>query len=474
MEQLVGRKAEVELLQNLLRSQEPELLAIYGRRRIGKTFLVRKTMGKSITFEFVGANNISLKEQLGNFMKALIQSGATMLITPPKNWSDAFYLLSRHLEVQSNTHKQVVFLDEFPWINTPKSGFMSAFDHWWNSWANKQENLVVIICGSAAAWMIRHVVNNKGGLHNRITQRIKLNPFTLEETAKFLESKNIKLGHFQIIQLYMVLGGTAAYLKLLKKGESTAQAIDRLCFSPGGPLVDEFENLYQSLFDNSADYIDIVKLLAKNTSGLTRTEISKSLNYSSGGGLTNILNELEASGFIVPYIPYGHATKNILYKVNDEFSLFYLKFMENKIREGRESWHKISAKPTWKSWSGLAFERVCLKHIYKIKEALGLRVIYTQSSSWSSASKTGTGAQVDLLIDRADFIINLCEIKFSEEVFTIDKKYAIELRNKRARFKQESKTNKTVLIVMITSFGVNHNDNYLELIDSEVKMEDLF
>lgn len=351
---------------------------------------------------------------------------------------------------------------------------MSAFDHWWNSWANKQDNLIVIICGSAAAWMIRHIVNNKGGLHNRITQRIKLNPFTIAETAKFLAVKNIKLGHFQIIQLYMALGGTAAYLKLLKKGESTAQAIDRLCFSPGGPLVDEFENLYQSLFDNSAAYIDVVKLLAKNTSGLTRSGIATSLKYSSGGGLSNILNELEASGFIASYIPYGQTVKNILYKVNDEYSLFYLKFMENRTREGIESWHKISAKPTWKSWSGLAFERICLKHIDKIKEALGLRVIHTQSSSWKSAGKTGNGTQIDLLIDRADFIINLCEIKFSEDIFTIDKKYTNELRNKKAIFKQQSKTNKTVLVTMITSFGVTHNENYMELIENEIKIEDLF
>lgn len=474
MEQLIGRKQEVALLNSLLKSNEPELVAIYGRRRIGKTFLVRKTMEKIITFEFVGANNVSLKVQLGNFTKALIQAGATMLITPPKSWPDAFYLLSRHLENQPKKGKQVVFLDEFPWMNTPKSGFLSAFDHWWNSWANKQSNLIVIICGSAAAWMIRHVVNNKGGLHNRITQRIKLPPFTLEETAKFLEAKNIKLGHFQIIQLYMAIGGTAAYLKLIKKGESTAQAIDRLCFSPDGQLTDEFDNLYQSLFDNSEAYIDVIKLLAKHTFGLTRSEISKSLKYSTGGGLTNILNELEASGFIAPYIPYGYTAKNILYKVNDEFSLFYLKFMENKKGQGIESWHKISSKPTWKSWSGLAFERVCLKHIQKIKEALGLRAIHTQSSSWRSTDTSGNGAQIDLLIERADFIINLCEIKFSEGIFTIDKKYAAELRNKKALFKQQSNTNKAVLIIMITSFGVKHNDNFTELIESEVTIEDLF
>ena len=322
--------------------------------------------------------------------------------------------------------------------------------------------------------MIRHVVNNKGGLHNRITQRIKLSPFTLEETEKFLEARNIRLGHFQIIQLYMAIGGTAAYLKLLKKGESTAQAIDRLCFSPGGPLVDEFENLYQSLFDNADIYIDVIKLLAKKTSGLTRSEISKALKYSTGGGLTNILNELEASGFIAPYSPYRHVAKNVIYKVNDEFSLFYLKFMTDRKSIESESWHKISAKPTWKSWSGLAFERICLKHILKIKEVLDLRAISTQTSSWRSANDSDNGVQIDLLIERADFIINLCELKFSEGVFTIDKKYANELRNKRAAFKQQSNTKKAVLIVMITSFGVYRNEYYTELVDNEVRMEDLF
>lgn len=476
MTHLIGRKKEIATLQGLFESQEAELVAIYGRRRIGKTFLIREVMNKEMTFEIVGEHNGTVKNQLANFSRALIQFGSTIAITPPRTWSDAFFQLSKHIEFTAMTHKgkQVVFLDEFPWLNTPRSGFLSAFDHWWNSWGNKQDYLIVVICGSAVAWMIRNIVHNRGGLHNRITQRINLKSFTLGETAEFLTSKNIKLGYFQIAQIYMAIGGIAAYLELLKKGESAAQAIDRLCFDPDGPLTDEFENLYQSLFDNSAKHINVIKLLAKNTTGLSRSEIANALEMSSGGGLSVLLDELEASGFIASYRPYRLKKANSLYKVNDEFSLFYLKFMENKKHSGMESWQKISAKPSWKSWSGLAFERIWFKHIDKIKEALGLRVIQTSSSSWKSSYKVEDGAQIDLLIERGDFIINLCEIKFSESVFTIDKKYAIELRNKRARFIEESKTKKLVVIVMITSFGVSHNANYLELIDNEVKLEALF
>ncbi|SEA05330.1 hypothetical protein SAMN05192529_10743 [Arachidicoccus rhizosphaerae] len=476
MNNLVGREKEIDILQALFESKEAELVAIYGRRRIGKTFLIREVMNKAMTFEIVGEHKGALKTQLTNFSRALIQYGSSMAITPPNSWSDAFFQLSKHLEFKARTHngKQVVFLDEFPWLNTPRSGFLSAFDHWWNSWGNKQDYLIVVICGSAAAWMIRNIVYNRGGLHNRITQRINLKPFTLGETEDFLRSRNIKLGHFQMAQIYMALGGIAAYLKLLKRGESVAQAIDRLCFDPDGPLIDEFQSLYQSLFEDSGKYIRVIKLLAKNTNGFSRSEIAKSLDMSSGGGLSVLLDELEASGFIASYRPYHLKKANNLYKVGDEFSLFYLKFMENKKHSGMESWHKIAATASWKSWSGLAFERVCLKHLHKIKEALGLRAIQTNSSSWKSGNKEAEGAQIDLLIERGDFVINLCEIKFSESVFTIDKKYANELRNKRARFIEESKTRKSVMIVMITSFGVNHNENYLELIQNEVKLEDLF
>ena len=473
-ELLVGRKKEIKQLKQLFDSREAELVAVYGRRRIGKTFLIREVMREHICFELVGENKGSLKVQLSNFCTELLRLRSPLGVVPPRNWTEAFFILSTYLEEKLATGKKVVFFDEFPWLDSPKSGFLSAFDHWWNSWANKQKGLIVIICGSAAAWMIQNVIKNNGGLYNRVTQNIQLAPFTLFETASYLASRNIHWNHRQIVEMYMALGGVPAYLKLINKGESVAQAIDRLCFDPSGHLANEFDLLYASLFNNATLYIDVIKLLSKKNKGFTRKQIIDRLKLNSGGGLTTVLRDLEASSFIGITQQYGGHGQNKYYKLVDEFSLFYLKFMATSQHKTKDSWLMLSGKPAWMSWSGQAFERICRKHISKINEALGLKVIHTHCNSWSSAAADTDGAQIDLLIDRADGIINLCELKFSNSKFTIDKKYAEELRYKREVFKQVSKAKKQVSIVMLTTYGVTHNDYYLELVENELTVDDLF
>lgn len=475
MNKVIGREEEKKLFLETLKSKAPELIAVYGRRRVGKTFFIRQTLQKEIVFEFTGTKETNLGQQLANFSKALGKAaGNEKLYQVPVNWSDAFDLLVYYLSSKLQVGKAVVFLDEFPWINTHRSGFLQAFDHWWNSWGTKQNNLVVVICGSAAAWMIRHVVNNKGGLHNRITRKIRLLPFTLQEAEAFLKEQNVKLDRYQIVQLYMVMGGIPHYLKEIRKGESAAQTIDRLCFSKDGLLQNEFNNLYHSLFDDATRHLAVIKTLAKNKAGLIRNEIIDAANLSSGGRISEVLEELIESGFITAWLPYDKKSKEAIYKLADEYSHFYIKFMERSHTQGKGSWLKFSVGQSWKSWSGIAFERICLKHISQLKKALGISVVYSEESAWRYAPKKGNGTQVDLLIDRRDFIIHICEMKFAESAFAIDKKYAGELQNKLDIFRQQTKTKKSLFITLVTTFGVKDNAYASSLVQHSVTIDALF
>lgn len=475
MDKLIGRELEKQLLQTALNSGAPELVALFGRRRVGKTFLVRQYLKQYITFEFVGTRDANLSEQLNNFQKALGKAaGNPKLYQTPQNWSDAFDQLTHYLTPGLAKRKSVVFLDEFPWLSSHKSGFLQAFDHWWNSWGNTQVNLVVIICGSAASWMIQNIVNNKGGLHNRITRKIRLLPFTLQETEKFLKARQIILDRYQILQLYMIMGGIPHYLKEVKKGESSAQSIDRICFTKDGLLESEFNNLYHSLFDDATRHLAVVRALAGNNSGLTRNEIIAKAGLSSGGTITGLLDELIESGFVMAWQPYDKKIKDSIYKLADEFTHFYLKFMERNRSFGTGIWQSYSTSQSWKSWSGVAFERVCLKHIQKLKIALGIGAVQTEESVWRLIPTNGKGAQIDLLIDRRDFVINICEMKYSESEFVLTKAYAAELENKRNVFRQHTGVKKSLFLTLITTFNVKKNEHSVRLIQNSLTMDVLF
>jgi AAA+ ATPase superfamily predicted ATPase len=473
---VVGRETEIQILKEALGSSEAELIAVYGRRRVGKTFLIRNIYKDQLLFEFSGMHNSAIREQLEGFTLALsAMSKISIPLAVPKNWIQAFELLKNQLTPPIRKRKSVIFFDEFPWIDSHKSGFLGAFEHFWNSWASNQKNLVVVICGSAASWMIQKVVNNRGGLHNRITRRIRLLPFTLNETENYLRSRKVVLDRYQILQLYMVVGGIPHYLKDIRAGESTTQNIDRMCFSKDGLLQNEFNNLYDSLFAHADKHVAVIRALAGKQAGLTRNEIIDTCGFTTGGGITKLLDELQESGFIEAYIPFDKNVKQSIYKLSDEYSAFYLKFMEGNKISGPGSWVRQSASSSWKSWSGMAFERICLKHIPQIKRALGIAAVYTTESAWRYAPKVGqNGAQIDLLIDRQDFTINLCEIKFSTSEFIIDKKYASEIEQKRNIFREVTRTKKTIFPTMITTFGTRPNEYKLNLIQNEVKMDALF
>ena len=475
-EPIIGRAAEKKVLENMLTSNEAELIAILGRRRIGKTFLIRNFYRQQLVFECTGIHDARLNEQLLNFSSALQQSMKLAIpLAAPASWTHAFSLLSGFLQTKLKDRPAVILFDEFPWIHTPRSGFLSAFAHWWNTWASRQPLLKVVICGSAASWMIENILHNRGGLHNRVSRTIRLQPFSLTESEAYLISRGIRLDQYQILQLYMAMGGIPQYLKQVDKGESTNQVIDRLFFEKNGMLKQEFKILYQSLFHNASQHEAIGRQLAKRKNGMTRTEVIKACGLTTGGSTTKLFDELEQSGFISQYIPFKKNIRDGIYKLSDEYSLFYLKFVENARAAGTGTWHKIAEGQSYPSWSGYAFESICQKHVQQIKATLGIDGVYTEISSWRYLAQKGeTGAQIDLLLDRNDHCINLCEIKFSAEQFVIDKKYAAALDSKVAIFKHQTKTKKTIFPTMITTYGTLHNMYYTGRIVSEVKMEDLF
>lgn len=475
MAEIIGRKEEMEILQSAIRTKESELIAVYGRRRIGKTYLVRNYYEDRLAFELTGMNEGSLKAQLLQFSKAFQKATNSALpVKSPESWVDAFTAMEKMLGSLHKRKKWVVFFDEFPWLNSRKSGFLEAFDHFWNTWASRQTHLIVVICGSAASWMIDNIVNAKGGLHNRITRSIRLLPFSLAETKAYLQSLSVTLDHYQILQLYMALGGVPHYLRNIGRGQSATQAINKICFAKNGALCEEFETLYHSLFERANNHIKTVRELAKVPKGLTRQEIIDACGLSSGGGATDLFNELEQSGFIQSSIPYKKTSREAIYRLTDEFSLFYLRFMDGVKLSGKDMWTRISSTNTYKIWCGMSFEALCLKHIPQIKKALGISGIHSEESPWRyKGNSSSSGAQIDLLIDRADQTITICEMKFYTDEFTIDKKYAIELDRKLRVFRDQTKTKKSLFLTFITTYGVKKNEYSNRLMQNNIKM-DLF
>lgn len=466
---IIGREQEIGLLRSAQASGKSELIAVYGRRRVGKTFLIREYFKTMIRFEVTGLYRGRMTDQLANFSKELTRRSADTNMDSPSNWLDAFFLLEKNIDGISDEGKKVIFIDEFPWMATQKSKFLMAFENFWNSYASKRSDLIVVICGSAASYMIHKIIRNKGGLHNRISQKIRLLPFNLQETELFLKSRNIDFTRYDILQLYMAVGGVPHYLEKVQRGESIAQNLDRLCFTKDGVLNDEFNLLYASLFDDSERHMAIIRALAKKRKGLTRDGIVKKTGLSSGGDLSLKLVELMESGFINEYPYFQNKSKHTLYKLSDEYSLFYLKFIEAGKKNGPGTWLNYQTEQSYASWSGFSFEDICLKHVYQLKKGLQIQAIRSESSSWFNEN-----VQIDLLIDRADNIINLCEMKFYNAPFTIDKAYANKLRSKISEFQNASRTRKGTHLVMITTFGTKKNAYSLELVQKDLTMDCLF
>ncbi len=478
---IVGREKEILLLTDVLESKKSEFIAIYGRRRVGKTYLIREFFNdKGGYFELTGRKNASKSSQLKNFATVfsdLFLRGDRILA--PKDWDDALDILRKEIEKNSESKKVIIFFDELPWLASRKSGFLDALDLFWNRYMSFRKNIILVICGSAAEWMIKKIVSNKGGLHNRLTKPpVNLMPFTLKQTEQYFQSMDVRLERKQIVDLYMALGGVAYYLNLVPRGKSSSEVISDLFFVRQAPLLSEFRNLFDSLFDNPQKHIDVIKVLAKTQQGFTQTEIfSKVKSLSPGGGAVLILEELENSGFVYRIHDFGKKKKDARYRLIDGFTLFYLKWVEGQGEFGEHFWARQSGSARYHTWAGYAFENLCFLHYREILRALEITVIAEAKSGWRYLPTSGSeddGAQIDLLIDRADKCINLCEIKFYDDQLTISKVYAQVLKRKKNCFKEKTGTRKTLFTTMITTYGVKKDKYYMDAVDGQLTMDALF
>ena len=471
MAKIIGRESELAEFQKIYDSGKSEFVVVYGRRRVGKTFLIREYFKQEFAFYHTALSPIELEgknlcnKQLQSFHSSLMRYGAESGPLP-QDWFEAFDFLRDVIELEK-PGKKIVFLDELPWMDTAKSSFVSALEHFWNGWASGRDDVVLIVCGSATSWIINKVLNDHGGLHNRVTKRIPLRPFSLNECEKFVRQKGIVLKRLQLLEYYMIFGGIPYYWEQLEKGESVSQCVDRVLFDEEGELHHEFDRLYASLFRKPASYISIVTALGMRKIGMTREELAKSARQKLNGRFSERLLELEQCGFIRKYAPPGRLSRDSVYQLIDNFTLFYFKFMQGRSTAADE-WAHVSNSQPGRIWCGLAFERVCLQHVEQIKSALGISGVLTNVHSWRNEN-----AQVDLLVDRKDGIINLCEMKYWAGPYTLTESDDRNLANKKVEFKTATRTRKAVHLTLVTSFGVKDNA-YSHKVQSFVTLDDLF
>ena len=470
---MIGRIVEREELLSTLQSEESQFVAVYGRRRVGKTYLIRETFGNQFTFCHTGLATGTLCEQLSEFRESLRLAGMNK-VRKPQNWLDAFHLLADFLSGIKDEGKKVLFFDELPWMDTPKSNLITALEHFWNSWANARKDIVLIVCGSATAWVQKKILANYGGLHNRVTMKIRVQPFTLRECELYMESKGMALSRKELITGYMAMGGIPYYWSLMKKKWSIDQNIDNLFFVRDAPLHDEYSALYASLFKYPEPYMKVIAALAGVKQGIQRQDILSKTKLSDNQTFTDVLRDLEQCGFIRKYQAVGKKTRGAFFQLIDNYTLFYLNIIKENKEGDEHFWTNSIDTPLRNTWAGLAFERICLWHILQIKKTLGIQGINSSVYSWrTEATEQYGGAQIDLLIDRKDDVINLCEIKYADDLYALDAAEEVKIRNRRTAFKASTGTRKAIHTTLITTYGLRMN-SHSGMIQSVVTMDDLF
>lgn len=479
---IIGREKELERLKNYVATNRSEFVAVYGRRRVGKTFLIKELFDGQFTFRITGRENAGIREQLLNFSYAL--SDCLGIDTLPSNWAEAFRTLAKAIEALPDG-KKIIFIDELPWFDTPKSNFISALEYFWNNWANYRSDIKLFVCGSATSWMLNKLINARGGLHNRVTHKLLVSPFTLRETEEYFKSNGFDYERPEIIDCYMAVGGVAYYLSLFENDKSVAENINALCFDKSGELVDEFDKLYKSLFKKADNHIAIINALSTVKKGITRSELISKTKFANNGNLTTLLKELEMCEFIRSYVPFQKEKKDKLYQLIDPFSLFYLQFMKENAAHSKDYWLRKIGSGEYNAWSGYAFETVCLHHIDQIIAGLGISGTINTPCSWiyrptddiknnsDADDDLKTGAQIDLLIDRNDKTITICEMKYSDGEYEIDKQYDARVQTRLRTFKKVTKTKKSLAIAYITPQGLVGN-MYSRKVKQQITADDLF
>ncbi|MCR5517399.1 MAG: ATP-binding protein [Lachnospiraceae bacterium] len=478
---MIGRKYEISELRELYDSDKAELVAIYGRRRVGKTYLVDQVFKGQFSFKHAGLapaeekgnSNGLMREQLDEFYHSLLLHGMKRSHIP-KNWIEAFFMLEKLLEQKDDGSRQVVFLDELPWLDTPRSGFLRAFEGFWNIWGCHRDNLMVIICGSANSWILDNLINNHGGLYNRVTYELKLSPFTLAECEEFYESKSLHMSRYDIVQSYMIIGGIPYYMGYFRKGLGLAQNIDRLFYTESAKLRDEFRRLFSSAFDKPELVQKIVRFLNTRNYGYTRQEIAEALGISTGGWLTKGLNALVASDFVVKYVPFGESKRYEYYRLTDPFCIFYLKFVDGNHGLDEQYWQKNYNSHSVVSWRGIAFERVCFNHIRQIKKVLEIGGVSTTYSAWIKRDDDNEeGTQIDLIITRSDNVVNMCELKYYGDDYSVKKDYYRKILRRQELLREVIPAKVSIQSTLITTFGLVKNE-YNGAFSNVIVLDDLF
>jgi len=475
----IGRQQELAEFNRLYNSGNAEFVAVYGRRRVGKTYLINEALAGKITFHHAGLSPVEgtkqngMKQQLQQFYYSLLMQGMPKSHCP-KSWLEAFFMLETHLQAIDDGSRQVVFLDELPWMDTPRSGFVTALEGFWNGWASARHNLMLVVCGSSSSWILNNLINNHGGLYGRVTREIYLRPFTLAECEAFYTDKHIPFSRYDIVQSYMILGGIPYYMGYMEQNKSFAQNIDNLLFRDKAPLSDEYERLFRSIFVKPDATKRIIEVLATRHKGYTRTEISQKTGIPTSGDFSKLLQALVSSNFAEEYVPFGCSKRDVHYKLIDPFCWFYLRFVRNRTAYTEQFWQQHSEDASIVSWRGFAFELVCMNHIQAIKQALGIQGISTTQSAWTtSGDEQKEGTQIDMLIERKDNVVNMCEMKFYSDEFTVDKAYHLTLMHRQEMLRPYLSRKQSIISTLITTFGLKQT-GYWGDFPQVVTMDDLF
>lgn len=470
---IIGRKEEKKELGRAYESANSEFVAVYGRRRIGKTYLIREFFQNRFSFQYTGIWNVSNKEQLVEFFTSLKKQGLSESLEAPKNWFEAFHLLENLIE-KSKTKKKIIFLDEMPWMDAPNSKFIPAFEHFWNGWASARKDVLLIICGSATSWIINKILHSKGGLYNRVTYKLRLNQFSLAECEEYVNHKHLPMNRNMILEGYMVMGGVPYYWSKLDASKSLAQNINDLFLKEDGMLHNEFKFIYASIFNRPEKYLKVVEALAGKKSGLTRGEIIKKSKLENNGQLSSILEDLIECGFIRKYCHTDKRLRDAIYQLVDCYTLFYYQFVKASYNVDEQYWVRLMRTPVYNTWCGLSFERVCLLHTRQIKAALGISGIMANIFSWhTKAGDTHPGVQIDLLIDRADNVINVCEMKYAPNGYDMTAAAYKDIKTKVSVLSGYVPARKYISPVLITSNGVRRN-KYSAEINDQITADQLF